>query len=354
MEKFKRKNGYSYRVKVYVDGKSISKTFKRKTDANRWKRKILVDRDQGSLTGNVPYKGIPFSDFSKMWMDKKVVLRHAPSTVYTYKRNIECHLLPVIGDTRIDRISIVLATKLVEKLQSEGKNQKGVHCILGLLKGMLNDAVKWQLITANPIQFFPPLKELLRNDCFWTVTEVNQFLRANLNHWLYPTWILLLNTGIRRGEAAGLKWDRVHFPTRQIEITRILDRYGLRETTKSGQKRTVPRNDTVRDTLWSLWSQRNTDSPFVCCRPDGRHLDTQHLYREFKHARERAGLETAIRLHDLRHTFASQFMMAGGNIFDLQRILGHSSVEMTQRYAHLSPSHLVKAVNVINFSTNHQ
>ena len=194
-------------------------------------------------------------------MDKKVVLRHAPSTVYTYNGILNvicCQLLGILESIEYQLSS----NQLVEKLQTEGKNQKG-SIVCSSYKGMLNDAVKWQLITANPIQFFPPLKELLRNDCFWTVTEVNQFLRANLNHWLYQHGYCLLNTGIRRGEAAGLKWDRVHFPTSKFEITRILDRYGLRETTKSGQKRTVPRNELFEILFGLLWSQRNTDSPFV-------------------------------------------------------------------------------------------
>jgi integrase len=58
------------------------------------------------------------------------------------------------------------------------------------------------------------------------------------------------------------------------------------------------------------------------------------------------------RFHDLRHTFASHFMKNGGNIYDLQKILGHTSLEMTQRYAHLAPEHLVQASNVVSFGAN--
>jgi integrase len=74
-----------------------------------------------------------------------------------------------------------------------------------------------------------------------------------------------------------------------------------------------------------------------------------HLDRQFAAARKRAG-STKIRFHDLRHTFASHFMMNGGNIYDLQKILGHSSVKMTERYAHLSPNHLSDAMKIVSFS----
>lgn len=52
----------------------------------------------------------------------------------------------------------------------------------------------------------------------------------------------------------------------------------------------------------------------------------------------------------MRHTFASQFMMNGGNLYDLQKILGHTKIEMTMRYAHLSPDHLASAINIVSFS----
>ena len=81
-------------------------------------------------------------------------------------------------------------------------------------------------------------------------------------------------------------------------------------------------------------------------------IGVQHMYRSFFRAQKRAGLERHFRFHDLRHTFASHFMMNGGNLYDLQKILGHSKIEMTLRYAHLAPDHLVEAINVVNFSTS--
>ncbi len=76
-----------------------------------------------------------------------------------------------------------------------------------------------------------------------------------------------------------------------------------------------------------------------------------HLYRDLRVFLKRAHIDKVFHFHDLRHTFASHFMMNGGNIYDLQKILGHTSLEMTQRYAHLAPEHLVRASNVVSFGS---
>lgn len=77
-----------------------------------------------------------------------------------------------------------------------------------------------------------------------------------------------------------------------------------------------------------------------------------HVYRQFRKFLKLAEVNQYYRIHDLRHTFASHFMMNGGDIYDLQKILGHSSLEMTQRYAHLAPEHLIQASNVVSFGAS--
>lgn len=100
--------------------------------------------------------------------------------------------------------------------------------------------------------------------------------------------------------------------------------------------------------LSSIPEQRNKQ--FVFATKDGLSLDYNHLSRKyFKKAQKDAGIANRIRFHDLRHTYASQFMMSGGDIFTLQRLLGHKSLDMTMKYAHLSPSYLDKAANIVCF-----
>ena len=82
---------------------------------------------------------------------------------------------------------------------------------------------------------------------------------------------------------------------------------------------------------------------------NGSPIEMQHLYRDFAKFQKKSGNLKQIRFHDLRHTFASHFMMNGGNLYDLQKVLGHSEYEMTQIYAHLSPEHLAKATQIVSF-----
>ncbi len=144
------------------------------------------------------------------------------------------------------------------------------------------------------------------------------------------------------------RWDKVNFDTSQMEISRLRDRNGLGDRTKTiKSRRFIPMNAVVKAHLLELKQTSRTD--LVVVDEDFQAFDVNHLFRAFKRVLKKAGIKSHFRFHDLRHSFASHFMMNGGNIYDLQKILGHTSLEMTQRYAHLSPGHLVLASNVVSF-----
>jgi site-specific recombinase XerD len=158
-----------------------------------------------------------------------------------------------------------------------------------------------------------------------------------------------MNTGMRRGELAGLCWDRIDFETGFIQITRLRDRNGLADRTKTrNSQRRIPMSDVVRHAFMEL-KTRNYHPEFVFCHSYGKPFDEQHIYWYFHKAQKNAGLTNHYRFHDLRHTFASHFVMNGGGLYDLQKLLGHARFEETQRYAHLAPEHLAKAVNIVSF-----
>jgi len=137
-------------------------------------------------------------------------------------------------------------------------------------------------------------------------------------------------TGSRWSEAEGLRASQVR--NGQIHFS----------GTKSGKNRSVPINDELVAELDEHWSLRYGDAK----SPDIRYF--QYAYSAFREAVKRAGLilPKGQSTHVLRHTFASHFMMHGGNILTLQRILGHGSLTMTMRYAHLAPEHLQEAKNL--------
>ena len=144
-----------------------------------------------------------------------------------------------------------------------------------------------------------------------------------------------------------------HFPGphEKTDVIRSRDRDGHKDTTKTKTIRHVPMNPVAKAALSYLYDRRPDGHDFVFANQDGTPMDVQHVYRDFQLAAIKAGLKHKIRFHDLRHTFASHFMMNGGNAYDLQKILGHSKFEMTQIYAHLSADHLIEASKIVSFGS---
>jgi integrase len=134
---------------------------------------------------------------------------------------------------------------------------------------------------------------------------------------------IALHTGMRLGEILNLQWGDLDFASGHIVI----------RDSKNGEPRHVPMDSTVRQLLSGYIP--TSGSPHVFPSASGGRLST--VQKAFRNARTRAGMPD-LHFHDLRHTFASQWMMNGGDLYALKDILGHKSIVMTQRYAHLSPA----------------
>jgi integrase len=187
---------------------------------------------------------------------------------------------------------------------------------------------------------------------YWLSHEVLAFLNVVQSDQHYALYVTALNTGMRRGELLGLQWDKVDFPNKQIEVSRIRDRYGIKNTTKTGKIVFIPMNDIVIKTLLTL-KQEARALDFVFVELNGKQIDLEHVSnRPFKKAIEKAQVRP-IKFHNLRSTFAANFCMNGGDVYTLSKILNHSSVEMTsKKYAHLHPSYLLNAIQNVAFEAN--
>ncbi|MCX8027680.1 MAG: site-specific integrase [Thermodesulfovibrionales bacterium] len=147
--------------------------------------------------------------------------------------------------------------------------------------------------------------------------------------------IMALHTGMRKGEILNLKWDNVDLKHGFILI----------EMSKNGERREIPINNTLRETLISL--VRRLDVPYVFYNKNTGKPYQSDLKRSFNSALKRAGIKD-FRFHDLRHAFTSHLVMAGVDITTVSKLLGHKSLTMTLRYSHLSKSHTMQAVNVLD------
>jgi integrase len=350
IEVIKNKKGSSYRARIYwLDKRTISETFSRKEDAKAWERRKLQERSQIRAYGAGFQDGVIFGEFASIWIKQRVESRLSISTRRVYMSDLKLHIFPILQNVVLRDISQQHGHRMIARMRVGGSSPKTINNVVGLLQGILNDAVRWNYISRNPLLGIGSLKLDPTPDRFWTPSEVNQFLRANFRDPYYPFYLVAINTGLRRGELAGLKWDRVRSGSEKmlIEVTRALSRHGLAERTKTAQKRVIPVNEAVRETLLKLLKAQKSD--FVFTEGDGGPLEVNHVYRRFREAQVRAGISNRIRFHDLRHTFASNFMMNGGNLYDLQKLLGHTSIKMTERYAHLAPEHLERTVGIVCF-----
>ena len=362
VETIRSKNKISYRETVYIDGvRHRSPTFDKKTDAKNWKNELLSQREKAKILGD-QFKVVEkqkFLGFAENWVETKIKPQRSSSTYNRYSNVIKNHFSSRFKDFYLDELKPSHADELVKSLLEKGHVHKGVNDILQIFKSIFIEAKKKKAIRENPFEDYASLKEIQMPPSYWNANEINQFLLTALEHHLYPVFVTALNTGMRRGELGGLGWDMVDFGRNMIQVSRIRDRYGLRRTTKTGVARHIPMNPVVRTILLNLYHRR-TDKTIcmdikgkpvhlVFGNAEGAIMNIHHLYRDFQRAQKRAKMSQIIRFHDLRHTFASHFMMNGGNIYDLQKVLGHTKTEMTQIYAHLAPEHLAGVTSVVNF-----
>lgn len=225
-----------------------------------------------------------------------------------------------------------------------------VNRSLACLKHMFTKALDWEMISEDVVKRIKKVKLAPENNRrlrYLSIEESAALLNACDKH-LKPMVAFALNTGCRRGEILGLTWDRVDLKHGFI----------LLDDTKSGKRREIPINATVRATLQGI--VRRLDSPFVFVNPatkedgtlrnKGRYSDVK---RSFSTACRKAKLQD-FHFHDLRHTFASQLVMNGVDITTVSKLLGHATLTMTLRYAHLAPDHLKSAVDVLSrLSSSH-
>jgi integrase len=357
MQVIKNKKGTFFREKVYVDGKAIhSPRFARKTDALNWKAKMMTGKASYQSTGIMPKamiveNAITLSDYAMTWLDTRVKLQLAPRTYDHYLHSLKRHILPRFGKLNLHEIRLNHSDRLIQELSEAGHNARGVNLIIGIFKRVLIEAVKENRIEKNPFQYLKELKEPPRPDVYLSGEEINKILEASKGNYFHSLFLVGINTGMRRGELAGLCWDKVNFETSLIEISRLRDRSGLGDRTKTVKsRRFIPMNAVVKHHLMGL--KKSSEDKQVFLDEDNDPFDVDHLYRDLRVYLKGADIDKTFRFHDLRHTFASHFMMNGGNIYDLQKILGHTSLEMTQRYAHLAPEHLVRASNVVSFGSH--
>ena len=347
----KMRSKAKYRVDVRLpDGRRISKSFERKYDADKFKTEMKLEKIRFDSSGFTFNNLITFKDFSDDWFQNEVKNRKSLQTQRNYSTDLKNYICPYVGKIRLKDITIRHARMIENNMLELGKHPRTVNKVMMVFKTVLNDAVRSNNLLKNPIKGYPELPEPPRPLTYWSKEDIRVFLDYVKDDPFFDLYVVTLNTGMRLGEILGLMWDKVDFVNNQIIVSRTMGRSGLKHTTKTNKARYIPMNERVRTILQRRFKNHLDGEDFVMTGIDGKRIDYNHLtLRNFVVAQKKAGLSKIIRFHDLRHTFASHFMMNGGNLYTLQNLLGHSDIQTTMIYAHLDAEFLKQSISLINF-----
>ena len=210
---------------------------------------------------------------------------------------------------------------------------------LAFLRRVFNVAIEDGKAEVNPVKSRLFFKENNTRVRFLSEEEEKR-LREVIGELEWAKVAVALHTGLRQGEQFALRWENVDFTTGIITVPQ----------SKSGEARRVRMNDTVREVLRALPSRLKSPCVFPSAT-DETPIDVHnYMNKIFRPAVKVAKIE-GFRWHDLRHTFASRLVMAGVDLRTVQELMGHKTIEMTLRYAHLSPAHQLEAVQRLNTKT---
>jgi len=334
----------SYRVKVRLKGyPAQSATFQRLTDAKRWAQQTEAAIREGRHFKTAEAKKHTLADLVDRYVKdvlptKPKQLKDQSLQLAWFKAEIGAYSLADITPAVITQCR----DKLLTEPNSKGKIRTPATAVryLAALSHAFNVAVnEWQWLEDSPIRKVKKPKESRGRVRFLDDGERERFLtacRESSNAWLYPCVILALSTGMRQGELMGLKWQDVN----------LKDGYIILHETKNGDRRRVPLAGHGLELLREHAKVRRLDTDLLF--PGKTHKDKPiDLRKPFETALKQAEI-TDFHWHDLRHCTASYLAMNGASLAEIAEILGHKTLQMVKRYAHLSDGHVSNVVASMN------
>ena len=343
-ERIKKNGKKSYFVRIRMKGKpEATASFERLTDARLWASSTETEIREGRYTKSTEAQRHTLSDLVDRYI--RDVLPRKPKIRAEYTLQLKWWANQ-IGDVLLSDLTPSLISEHRDLLCCKITNRKSiisnsrVNRYMSALSSTISTAVReWEWMEDNPLRKISKLKEPRGRVRYLTNEERESLLTAckeSHNTDLYLTVILAISTGGRRAEIWGLRWKCVDLKNGFITF----------EETKNDEPRSVP----LAGHAFELMMERSkvpridTDLVFPSPKNPQNRFDFR---RPFQIALKDAQIED-FRWHDLRHCAASYLVMAGVDMRTVAEILGHKTLQMTQRYTHLSPEHLKDAVAKMN------
>jgi len=343
IEKRMTQGTISYRVKIRLKGyPSQTATFERLTDAKKWAQNTESAIREGRHFKTAEAKKHTFSEMIDRYV--KDVLPTKPKQAVKQKQQLEWwkeHM----GSYLLADVSSALIVQYRDELAS-GETYRGtqrspatVVRYMAALSHAFSIAVnEWQWLEDSPMRKVKKPKESRGRVRFLDDEERIRLLSAckdSTNDWLYMCVILAISSGMRQGELMGLKWKDIN----------LKDKYLILHETKNGERRRVPLVGHALELLQKHNKVRVVDTELVF---PGKNLDKPiDLRKPFENAMKHAEIKD-FKWHDLRHCTASYLAMNGASLAEIAEVLGHKTLQMVKRYAHLSDGHVSSVVESMN------
>jgi len=344
-----------------ITGKTQADALKK---AEKYRCKIIDQKEEGKLTRDGKTL---FGDHVETWLGVVKGRVKSEKTYFDYQDRLRLYVLGAddegkldktkgLGRVRLDRIDAKMIQEIYNKMLDQGLSARSVRYVHTLLVNCFQLAVKWRMIHENPAALCTDdLPATQREEMkYFTPEQAAKFMKEAEWSPLYAFFSLLIASGMRPGEALGLKWSDVDFKNNRVTVNRSLIRFRkggweLKDT-KTGPGRTIPlpsstikdlrehkddQNEYIMQTKPGQYNSKN----FVFAAENGEPLSDRNInQRHFKPILKRAELPD-IRLYDLRHTCATLLLSAGENPKIVAERLGHKSITMTMDvYSHVMPT----------------
>lgn len=338
----------SYRAKVRLKGFPVqSNTFERLTDAKKWAQSTEAAIREGRHFKTTESKRHTLTDLIDRYI--RDVLPTKPKAIAKQTALLQWWKGEIGAYTLADVTPALIAgcrDKLVTGITVRGtqRNPATVVRYLAALSVVLSHAVKeWGWLDDSPMRKVTKPRESRGRVRFLSDDERVRLLKVckeSNNPYLYPVVVLALSTGMRQGEIMGLTWD-------VVDLNR--GRAILHET-KNGERRAVAITGHVLELLKELGKVRKIDSNLLFPSKEKAPQKPQKpidLRTPWETALKKANIQD-FRFHDLRHSAASYLAMNGASLAEIAEVLGHKTLQMVKRYAHLSDGHTARVVESMN------
>jgi integrase len=358
-----RKRGKSYMLD-YVDphGKRVRIAFRKKKDAEAelGKRVSLIVENPKRYLEISKACIVTFDELTEKYEEN---FKHQRSFATSKKHSIERlkkefsgRLLGSISYLHLESFRNQVRNTLTQHRTI--RKEATVNRLMACLRHMLTKAVEWEMLDRNPFDKGRSLqfKENNKRLRYLTEEELKRLLvecpnpsepkikremgviKGTQAPYLRDFVMIAVNTGMRKGEILSLKWSQIR------------NGFIYLDKTKTDEARQIPINHDLEQCLKSIRVRQQLTSQHVFSNGQGGFI--RDVRTAFKSALRRAGI-TDFHPHDLRHTFASHYLMRGGSLKGLKEILGHKDIKMTMRYAHLSKEFIKEEIQILNGLTTY-